>query len=107
MFLAGPKKWCSSRAISDLGLREFRRQLEYKGVWYGCQVIVADRFFPSSKTCSRCGQIKDDLSLSNRVYICDCGNRMDRDLNAAINLESYGTIRSMGNYAYGEIGSGF
>jgi IS605 OrfB family transposase len=101
------KNRCLSRAISNLGLREFRRQLEYKGVWYGCQVIVADRFFPSSKTCSRCGQIKDDLSLSNRVYICDCGNRMDRDLNAAINLESYGTISSMGNYAYGEIGSGF
>ena len=103
------KNRCLSRAISDLGLQEFRRQLEYKGIWYGCQVIVADRFFPSSKTCSKCGQIKDDLELLDRVYSCDCGNEMDRDLNAAINLETYGvcTISSMGSYAYGESGSGF
>lgn len=82
------KNHCLARAISDVGFHEFRRQLEYKGVWYGCLVVVADRFFPSSKRCCSCGNIKTDLSLSDRVYACPCGNEIDRDLNAAINLRS-------------------
>jgi putative transposase len=48
---------------------------------------IVDRFYPSSKTCCVCGNIKTDLKLKDRVYVCDCGNQMDRDLNAAINLE--------------------
>jgi putative transposase len=100
------KNHCLARAIGDVGLSEFRRQIEYKGIWRGCQVIVADRFFPSSKRCCDCGQIKRDLTLSDRVYVCSCSNEIDRDLNAAINLEQYGTASSAGNHAYGESGSG-
>ena len=95
------KNRCLSRAIADLGLFEFRRQLEYKGVWYGCQVQVADRFFPSSKRCCVCGRIKDDLKLSDRIYVCECGNEVDRDWNAAKNLEWLSTASSAGIYAYG------
>jgi len=95
------KNRCLSRAISDVGFHELRRQLEYKGGWYGCQVVVADRFFPSSKTCCECGMVKTDLSLSDRVYVCPCGNEIDRDLNAAINLERYSTVSSTGSYACG------
>lgn len=76
-------------SISDMGFGEFRRQLEYKSKLYGNKVIIVDRFFPSSKTCSFCGGIKD-MPLSSRVYECDCGQVMDRDLNAAINLKNYG-----------------
>ena len=79
---------------------EFRRQLEYKGKWYGCDIIIANRFFPSSKKCSSCGEIKD-LTLSDRVYKCNCGLTIDRDLNAAINLEKY-TVGSTGINAFGD-----
>lgn len=95
-----------SRAISDLGLFEFRRQLEYKGKWYGCQIDVANRFFPSSKMCSCCGAIKHDLTLADRTFVCEeCGLIKDRDLNASCNLESY-TVSSTGINAYGEVSSG-
>ena len=76
-----------SRAISEAGFYEFARQLEYKCKLYGIEFIKADRFFPSSKLCSKCGFKKDKLKLSERTYHCEhCGNVMDRDLNAAINL---------------------
>lgn len=75
-----------AKAISNIGFFEFRRQLEYKCNWYGKELKVTNRFFPSSKTCSNCGQIKDSLKLSERVYRCECGLEIDRDLNAAINL---------------------
>ena len=76
-----------AQAIADVGLYEFRRQLETKGQWYGCEVLLADRFFPSTKRCSQCGHEKS-ISLAERVYSCEsCGQVMDRDLNAAINLE--------------------
>ncbi len=76
-----------ARAIADVGWYEFRRQLEYKCRWYGSQLIVAPRTFPSSKRCSSCGHKKRELSLSEREYHCDaCGLRIDRDLNAALNL---------------------
>jgi putative transposase len=100
------KNRCLARAISDVGFGEFRRQMEYKGSWYGCKVIVADRFFPSSKMCCKCGEVKIDLSLSERIFVCECGNVIDRDLNAAINLERYCTAGSAGIYACGESGSG-
>ena len=76
-----------ARALSDSGLAELRRQLSYKTVWYGSQLIVADRFYPSSKTCSACGWVKAKLTLAERTFACEsCGLRMDRDLNAARNL---------------------
>ncbi|MFX1540471.1 MAG: RNA-guided endonuclease InsQ/TnpB family protein [Promethearchaeota archaeon] len=76
-----------NRAIADVSFYEIRRQLEYKTKWYGSELIIAPRYFPSSKLCSRCGQTKDNLSLSERVFICEsCGWQIDRDLNAAINL---------------------
>ena len=80
-----------ARAILDLGLYEFRRQLQYKGEWNHCQIIVADRFFPSSKTCSECGCINSDLKMSDRKWTCQqCGCVHDRDFNAAVNLEHWG-----------------
>ena len=76
-----------AQAIADVGMYEFRRQLQYKGQWYGCEVLLADRFFPSTKRCSQCGNEKA-VDLAERVYCCEyCGQSMDRDLNAAINLE--------------------
>ena len=76
-----------SRAISEAGFYEFARQLEYKCRLWGIEFLKADRFFPSSKLCSKCGCKKDKLKLSERTYHCEhCGNIMDRDLNAAINL---------------------
>ena len=80
-----------ARSISDVGFREFRIMLGYKAKIYGTRLVVADRFFPSSKTCSACGCIKDTLSLAERVFECAaCGLRIDRDLNAALNLEQLG-----------------
>lgn len=79
-----------ARAISEQKLYEFKRQLEYKSEWYGVRLIIADRWYPSSKTCSQCGQIKKDLKLSDRTYHCHCGLHIDRDLNASINLREYG-----------------
>lgn len=79
-----------ARHISDAGFGELRRQLEYKSAWYGTELVVADRWFPSSKTCSGCGVVKADLTLSDRVYECtSCGLVIDRDLNAAVNLARY------------------
>ncbi|OLS20887.1 MAG: hypothetical protein ThorAB25_27630 [Candidatus Thorarchaeota archaeon AB_25] len=76
-----------ARAILDVGWYEFRRQLEYKCRWYGSQLVIAPRAFPSSKTCSSCGHKKRELSLSEREYHCEkCGLDIDRDLNAALNL---------------------
>lgn len=64
--------------------------MEYKCDWYGKNLVFADRFFPSSKKCSRCGNIKHDLKLSDRVYHCSCCELViDRDLNASINLANY------------------
>jgi transposase len=77
-------------AILDGGFYEFRRQLEYKASWFDSKVTVANRYYPSSKMCSRCSNIKEKLSLSERIYKCEvCGLELNRDLNAAINLENY------------------
>ena len=76
-----------AKAVQDMGFYEFRRQLEYKCQLYGSQLIIADRWYPSYKTCSNCGTIKESLSLSERIFSCkNCHWVMDRDLNAAINL---------------------
>lgn len=77
-----------ARSIMDAAFFEFRRQLEYKARLRGATIVIADRFYPSSKTCSCCGSVKAELDLSQRVYRCDnCGCEADRDVNAARNLE--------------------
>jgi putative transposase len=76
-----------ARAIADTAMGESRRQLAYKTRWYGSRLVVADRFYPSSKTCSDCGWVKAKLSLTERIFTCQaCGLQIDRDLNAARNL---------------------
>jgi putative transposase len=79
-----------ARSIADMGFFEFRRQLEYKAAMRGGQVVIADRWFPSSKICSCCGHKQEELPLSVRRWSCSiCGVEHDRDLNAAINLKNY------------------
>lgn len=77
-----------ARAIADVGFGEFRKQLEYKAKLAGCTVVVADRFFPSSKMCNDCGTLNQKLTLADRTWQCDCGMVHDRDVNAAINLKN-------------------
>lgn len=94
-----------ARSIADMGFFEFRRQLEYKAAMRGGQVVVADRWFPSSKTCSACGSVQQDMPLSVRQWICpDCGACHDRDLNAARNLATYAVSSTVS--ACGEEGAG-
>lgn len=77
-------------AIADGGFYEFKRQLIYKCGWYGAELIIADRFFASTKTCSCCGHKKEKMPLRQRIFECEkCSMKMDRDLNAAINLMNY------------------
>ena len=79
-----------SKAIAQQGLYEFKRQLDYKCQLYGIEFVEADKWYPSSKTCSECGHVKTRLSLSERTYICeDCAAVIDRDYNASINLSRY------------------
>ncbi|CAJ61720.1 Putative IS605 family transposase [Frankia alni ACN14a] len=78
-----------ARAVSDTGMAEVRRQLAYKTAWYGSTLIIADRWYPSSKTCSGCGWRNPSLPLSDRMFTCpSCGLVADRDLNAAVNLRN-------------------
>ena len=79
-----------SEAVQQQGFYEFKKQIEYKSNWNNISVIIADRFFPSSKLCSCCGNIKKDLKLSDRIYKCECGNIIDRDFQASLNLKQYG-----------------
>ena len=78
-----------SDAIRKQGFYEFRRQLEYKCKLRKIELVLADKFYPSSKRCSQCGKIKKDLRLKDRVYKCSCGLNIDRDLNASRNLSTY------------------
>ncbi|PWU43530.1 transposase [Micromonospora globispora] len=75
-----------ARAVSDAGFAEFIRQLEYKAGWYGSKVWAADRWYPSSKMCGDCGVVNAELTLSDRVWTCQCGTLHNRDRNAARNL---------------------
>ena len=85
------KNWHLAKAVQDQGFYEFRRIMAYKCEWADIQLIIADRFFPSSKTCSCCGSVNHDLTLKDRTFICpECGFTIDRDLQAAINLAKYG-----------------
>lgn len=81
-----------AKAVCDAAMRQFRTTLEYKQAWAGGEIKLVDRWHPSSKTCSSCGVKKDDLILSDRVFECGCGLKIDRDLNAAINLKQYATV---------------
>jgi putative transposase len=96
-------------AISDVGWGAFRRQLTYKAAWYGCRVIVADRWFTSSKACCRCGWVDEQLTLADRTFRCqnpECMQVMDRDLNAATNLEQLAGSSSDSLNACGEGSAG-
>ena len=80
-----------SKSVAEQCFYEFYRQIEYKSLWNNIKFIVADRFYPSSKICSCCGSIKNNLKLSDRVYKCEkCKTLIDRDKNASINLMNYG-----------------
>lgn len=94
-----------SQAVSDVSFGEISRQLAYKAQWAGKELVKADQWFASSKTCSKCGNKKEILKLSDRTYHCDnCGLSVDRDLNAAINLANYSpTSKCEGSKACGEV----
>jgi putative transposase len=99
-----------AQAVSDSNFGEIRRQLDYKTSWYGVHLVVIDRFYPSSKTCSACGWIDEDQNLSDRVFVCeDCGSVLDRDENAARNI-LHEALRTTGSFseshAYGQSSAG-
>ena len=90
-----------AKAISDCGWGTFRAMIEYKAARYGRRVITADRWYPSSKTCSACGYLLADLSLKTRTWQCpSCGTRHDRDHNAAKNILAAGLAVGAGNGAH-------
>ena len=78
-------------SIQELNFGEFRRMLEYKANWYGRKLVFVDRFYPSSKTCNHCGYVNKKLKLSDRQWVCpDCGEIIERDYNAALNIRDEG-----------------
>ena len=79
-----------AQAISDAGWAEFARLLGYKQCWLAGQVVVADRWYPSTRLCPVCGAVNGDMTLADRVFTCDCGHSADRDANAAVNLARWG-----------------
>jgi putative transposase len=79
-----------ARAISDTAWAQLRAMLTYKCRWYGRDLVVIDRWFPSSKTCSVCGAVRDELPLNMREWTCRCGATHDRDVNAARNILAAG-----------------
>lgn len=96
------KNHCLAKTIQDAAWGEFRRQVDYKSRWNGIEMVLAPRFFPSSKTCSGCGNVRKKLTLDERTYICPvCGLEIDRDYNAALNLREwyivYNTVSSTGS----------
>ncbi len=84
------KNHCLARAISDASWRELRSMLEYKTAWYGRELVVIDRWFPSSKLCSACGTLHEAMPLHVREWACACGTVHDRDVNAANNILAAG-----------------
>lgn len=101
----GARKRGLNRALADAALAQIRQMLNYKTRWYGSELVAADRFYPSSKTCSACGRRKPNLTLADRLFECDsCGVSIDRDLNAAINLARLGEPQTRGEQ--GPAGSG-
>jgi putative transposase len=95
-----------ARQLAGVGMGELRRQLGYKAGWYGSRLVVADRWYPSSKTCSDCGAVRAKLRLSERTYTCDqCGLVLDRDLNAARNLATLASAVAGGNTSSSSCGA--
>ena len=88
-----------SKAVADVGIFELNRQLKYKADWYGKEIAVISRWFPSTKMCSACGQLHD-MPLSKRTMNCDCGFTLDRDENAAINIKAAGIAVLAGGVLY-------
>ncbi|TCN57237.1 putative transposase-like DNA-binding protein [Rhodococcus sp. SMB37] len=89
-------------ALADAALAQIRRMLGYKTRWYGSVLVEADRYFPSSKMCSGCGRRKPNLTLADRMYVCEhCGVTIDRDRNAAINLARLGETHRTGDTGTG------
>ncbi len=87
-----------AKALGDVGINELLRQIGYKAEWQGTQVVKADRWYASSKTCSRCGMVVNDLTLTQRVFKCpECGLVIDRDLNAARNLAALANRQTGGD----------
>ena len=82
---------CLAESIQEMNFGEFKRMLEYKANWYGRKLVFVDRFYPSSKTCNHCGYINKTLKLSDRQWVCpDCGEIIERDYNAALNIRDEG-----------------
>jgi len=97
------KNHCLAQAIMDVGMGEFRREIEYKTVWAGEQLMVAERFFASSRLCSVCGVVHSELTLADRFWTClGCGTWHDRDENASTNLKNLATGSFPESYACGE-----
>jgi transposase len=79
-----------ARAIGDAAWTELARQLTYKAAWFGAELVACDRWFASTRTCSRCGTVKQRMGIAERIYCCDgCGLAIDRDRNAAANLAAW------------------
>jgi len=92
-----------AQAISDVGMFEFSRQVEYKAKWCGKEVVFVNTFYPSSKLCSNCGWKNESLTLTDRIFECKvCNVRLDRDFNAATNLKQFYTASSAEIYACGD-----
>jgi putative transposase len=82
-----------AKSLGDLSWYEFSRQLEYKGIWYGCEIFKINRWYPSSKTCSECGHVMDVMPLHRRQWTCpNCHTLHDRDINAAVNILNQATV---------------
>lgn len=97
-----------AKAVSDASMAEFLRQLKYKAEWSGVRIVEADRFYPSSKTCHACGHVKESLGLGDREYVCEsCGIVVDRDLNAALNLEKLAASSAVTAYGLDRSGLNF
>jgi putative transposase len=101
-----------AQAFADVGFAAFRRQLTYKAAWYGSQVVVVSRWEPSSKTCSGCGWVDEELTLADRAFVChnpaqpDCGLVLDRDLNAASNLSKLAKLAGSSSESRNACGGG-
>jgi len=92
-----------AQALADSSLSEIGRQIRYKSEYNSILLAQVPRFYPSSKTCNKCGNVKEKLELSERVYICEiCGHKENRDLNAAKNIRDYYTVSSTGINAHGQ-----